>query len=95
MNVTINPGERHFLEQKASKGLLLSNQKLVQITPQKASEYLTFTEQGSLVIHGEEIPGLSYMDEATHLADYAFRRSSKQAAKTGKAVQKLYTLITE
>ncbi len=93
VNVTINPGERIFLEQKASKGLFLSNQKLVQITPQKASEYLTFTEPGSLVLEGQEVPGLNYMDETTHLADYAFRQSSKQLTKTTETVKELYTQI--
>ena len=93
VNVTINPGERIFLEQKASKGLLLSNQKLVQITPQKASEYLVFTEPGSLVLAGQDVPGLSYMDEVSHLADYTTRRSRKQIAETRKTVQKLYTQV--
>ncbi|CAM3696798.1 hypothetical protein [Parendozoicomonas haliclonae] len=91
--VRINAGERIFLEQKASKGLFLSNQTLVQITPQKASEYMVFTEPGSLVIAGQEIPGQSYMDELSHLADYATRSSGKRLDKMSDQVAGLYQSV--
>ncbi|WP_211824174.1 hypothetical protein [Kistimonas asteriae] len=85
IGIQLREGEFIFLEQKASRGLFLSNQTLQSLPLDKARTYLAFTEPGTLE-SGESVP--DYRHNASHLFVTATER-------TGKRLDKATAVITE
>ena len=85
IGIQLREGEFIFLEQRASRGLFLSNQTLQSLPLDKARTYLAFTEPGTLE-SGETMP--DYRRNASHLFATATER-------TGKRLGEATAVITE
>ncbi|GAA4652287.1 hypothetical protein GCM10023116_45710 [Kistimonas scapharcae] len=83
IGIQLREGEFIFLEQRASRGLFLSNQTLESLPLDKARTYLAFTEPGTLV-SGETMP--DYRRNALHLFATATERTGKRLDEATAAI---------
>ena len=83
IGIQLREGEFIFLEQKASRGLFLSNQTLHSLPLDKARTYLAFTEPGTLE-SGESMP--DYRRNASHLFATATERTGKRLGEASAVI---------